>query len=711
MGRFVSQLISIITRYLLHFRFPRWKEDLFMAEEGFYSEDFCQMLLPEARDDANWVEDNGIFLWRPPDEDELNAEGRPDIELGSLKEGDQQRFGIRFKNRPRNVLLVGSAGIGKTVTGKSICINIDRSNQDNSDNPTLLIVIDPKKDYTDLVNKLQGDVLYLSVHHNLRLGLNGPADVPPNVWIGVLSVSLAARLGLVMSRTCLASLISRLLAALNPWLKEEQLNNLSSNGKLIWPSLKMVLDAIKIKEVLNCFSSKASYGETLIQALEGLIQDSGGLFNCSNGLDIQRDVIQKKKHCVVDISNRPAPVVRLVVDILINQELVSRLYNNYKCDHTDVCYHVDEGDLVVEAEHEAVFPDGMSPLSKLCRLGREMGLQTTVLISALQKAGDHILRNTCYTFVFNLTDSESVYAAVLHLQLDRRCSRMLGSLLPGQCIFRQTQASWNNAMWCQMDYVPPARNIGPIEYEPHPFTPAMSLSEAPEVMADLNAAVEEHKNAEKRQTDAKKSDLDQIALKLLQLRAANPYAPVARLFEKLEKLRFEAQIAIRQMLEEKGFADFEEIRIGRSNMLLMDVTAEGYEALGQPVPRENKGRGSISHRHFAHWIKLHFEKKGHKAYLEWVIPGTNHPVDVAVELENHLSVFEICVTAFDNVLSHIKACFEESDVVECLTFIVGTQKKLKEIKKLVQENLIFSSYADRIKFDVIEHYMIKELKK
>jgi len=59
MGRFVSQLISIITRYLLHFRFPRWKEDLFMAEEGFYSEDFCQMLLPEARDDANWVEDNG----------------------------------------------------------------------------------------------------------------------------------------------------------------------------------------------------------------------------------------------------------------------------------------------------------------------------------------------------------------------------------------------------------------------------------------------------------------------------------------------------------------------------------------------------------------------------------------------------------------------------------------------------------------------------
>ena len=107
---------------------------------------------------------------------------------------------------------------------------------------------------------------------------------------------------------------------------------------------------------------------------------------------------------------------------------------------------------------------------------------------------EHIKRNTCYTFSFNLSNAESVYAASLHLQLDPRCQRMLGSLLPGQCIFRQTQSSWNNSMWCQMDFVEPARNIGPIEYEPHPYTPAISLSESPEVMADLDAAVEEYKN-------------------------------------------------------------------------------------------------------------------------------------------------------------------------------------------------------------------------
>jgi hypothetical protein len=681
-----------------------------MAEEGLYSEGFCEMLLSEARLDTERVRDQGNFLWRPPAEDELCAEGRPDIELGNLIEGNQQRFGIRFKDRPRNILIVGSAGMGKSVTCKNVCINVDKSNQFNPDNSTRLIIIDPKTDYPDLAKKLHGDVVHLSAHHNLRLGLNGPADVPPNVWIGTLSVSIAARLGLVMSRTCLASLMKRLLVALNPWLKTDQLNNPTISTELIWPSLKMILEAIKIKDVLRCFSSKASYGETLIQALEGLIQDSEEVFSCSNGLDINRDIIQQKKHCIIDVSNLTAPVVRLITDIVINHVLVSRLYNYYKCDHTDVLYVVDEGDLLVEAERELAFPDGMSPGSKVNRLGRELGIGTIFLISGLQKAGEHILRNAPYTFVFNLGDAESVYAACLHLQLDLRCQRMLGSLLPGQCIFRQTQVSWNTAMWCQIDYVAPARNMSCIEYEPHPYAPAISLSQAPHVLAELDAAVEEYRKATKRQSADKSSESDGYTMKLLRLRAENPYAPVARLFEALGKPRFEAQVAIRKSLEDQELAEFEEIRIGRSNMLLMDITPEGFEALGVPAPDENKGRGSISHQHFAHWIKFHFEKRGHTAYLEWIIPGTNHPVDVAVQSENKWDAFEICITSFDNVISHIEACFGKARVIESLTIIVATKTRLKEFRQFLKSNLIFVSYADRIHFDVIENYVIKELK-
>ena len=142
-------------------------------------------------------------------------------------------------------------------------------------------------------------------------------------------------------------------------------------------------------------------------------------------------------------------------------------------------------------------------------------------------------------------------------------------------------------------------------------------------------------------------------------------------------------------------------------MLLMDITDAGFKALGLPVPTENKGRGSIAHRHFAHWIKHHYEKKGCKAYIEWVIPNTSHPVDVAVESENEWKCFEVCITAFDNALTHIIACFENQDIVESLTFITATKTKSLELRKFVQSDPNFALYADKITFDVIESYMTR----
>jgi hypothetical protein len=49
------------------------------------------------------------------------AEGRPDIELGTLIEADPPlRCGIRFKDRPRNLLVMGGAVID-TETGFLFC--------------------------------------------------------------------------------------------------------------------------------------------------------------------------------------------------------------------------------------------------------------------------------------------------------------------------------------------------------------------------------------------------------------------------------------------------------------------------------------------------------------------------------------------------------------------------------------------------------------
>ena len=41
MGRYRNELINIIRRYRLDFRFLHWRQHLFMAEEGKYSEGLC----------------------------------------------------------------------------------------------------------------------------------------------------------------------------------------------------------------------------------------------------------------------------------------------------------------------------------------------------------------------------------------------------------------------------------------------------------------------------------------------------------------------------------------------------------------------------------------------------------------------------------------------------------------------------------------------
>jgi hypothetical protein len=246
-----------------------------------------------------------------------------------------------------------------------------------------LIIIDPKPDYLDLKFKFKGKVKIFSPHYNLRIGLNGPADVPPLVWIGQLTMSLAARLGLIMSRTCLAAIITRLLVALNPGLHREDLEDGSVAQHLTWPPLQMVLDVTRHKDILDIFSSKADYGKTLIQALDGLIYDSGHLFDCCNGLDLNTEIIQTQSHCVFNVSNTPAYITHIITDIAINQIMVRKLYLNYKCDHTDEIFLIEESDLLAESD-VVNFPDGMSPLDKLHRLGRELGIMSIVSISGIQ---------------------------------------------------------------------------------------------------------------------------------------------------------------------------------------------------------------------------------------------------------------------------------------------------------------------------------------
>jgi len=335
---------------------------------------------------------------------------------------------------------------------------------------------------------------------------------------------------------------------------------------------------------------------------------------------------------------------------------------------------------------------------------------SVVAISGPQSAGEHIHRNTVYTIAHNLADSHSVAVAQHMLKLRPACQRMLSSLLPGQCIFQQNQASWNHAVWCQVDYVAPSRKTGPIEYEQLPFTPAVELSRAHHVISALNDMVAEDKKAHRRIGSRSKAGLSQKVRMLLTLAVSHPYMPVARLFDRIDGLGFSGQKAVRKEIQDNKYAEFAEVRIGKTTMLLIEPKDTAYHLLGQEPPTgENRGRGKLVHRSLAHWIKQYLAKQGRQAFLEWVVPGTNHPVDVAVEADELWDAYEVCVTASGNLTSHITACFEASQVVRKL-FVVTTQAQIaKQLRQQVLAEVGLKPYISNIVFESIQNYIPKEI--
>ena len=704
MSTHIQQLYDIIMQYRLYQRHEYWADIRYMLEHSMIDDAMCRdILMAQAKPSVDYIKDIGLWLWRPPEVEELYAHGRPDIELGNLMEGAEKfRFGIRIADRPRNLLVIGSAGSGKTTTLRNICRGIHAFNQQHPDQFISMIIIDPKPDYLNLPQMLGDEWLVFSPNHNLRIGLNGPENVPHRVWLNAMTITLAARLGLIAARTTLARMIDWFITRLNP----------EPGQTLVYPSLQMILDACKQKRFLDCFSSKANYGQTLIQYLEGLLQDSGDLFDCCNGLNIQRDIIFKKKHGIINVSNLPAYITNILSDTVINWELVPRQHNQYKCDRTEVSYLLDESDLLIDERSEADFGNNMSPLSKLERLGREPGLHVNIGVSSIKHTVPHITINTPYIIAHNHSDADSVVAVRKALQIEPGCDRMITSLESGQCIFRQTQSPWTQAMWCDVDEIKPPRDNAAVEYKAHPFIPAKAMSDVKGLPEAMHAHVDKFQKTNKRSGSETAVDLQQTAMDVLKLSTELPYYPMARLFDRLKIKAYQVQEDIRSFLTDEALADIETASTGRTQRALIEPTETGYQRLGIEPPKGNKGRGNVTHRTFAHWIKMWAEDQGLEAAIEQVVPGSNHPADVAIETEDgRYDLYEIVVTAETNLDTHISACFEKSSAVASLTIVASTKTKAKQIRSQILKQHGDADYINNIQFESIETFMLKELKK
>jgi len=559
------------------------------------------------------------------------------------------------------------------------------------------IVLDRKPEWAYLVEHFGKKWWSLYGFHDrdFWLGLQPPVGVPIPVWIPIISSLFAFRTGLVASAIAMANMIRWLVAILNQGRE---------NLPVLFPDFRLLLD-IALAAPLDLWAKKIDYAKYLIQVLEGVVQGCDR-FMCFNGLDLVRDVINKDRSCVLEILTVYPPWVRLfVIDVLLANILYSRMHTRHTADSTEVVLYLDEADQDLgERVSDSAFPDQFGMAAQGLRQFRAFGVSSVVGLGVLGHVSPFVSSSFQYTFMFDVAEGEQILQARRTLLLPPGAEQMLPALAPGECLLRESQGAWAHPVWCRIDNIQPTPLTGELQYDSHPYVPSQRLSELPHVQEALEKLKAQHRN----QAKTKSEGLSEDAHDLLHAACDHPWYPVARLWEKVgRKPSPETQKKARIALHNKGLAEFDQIRVGKRNCLLVIPTREGFGAL-QLQPRSYHGRGGIAHNHVCHWLAMWGKGQGYKTEIEALVPGTNHAADCLWSKDGILHAFEVVATCEGNILSHLDACFVQSTAVTTVTLVAFQKTVLEDLRRIVTSERAMAPYLDRVRWLSAED-IIKEL--
>lgn len=561
--------------------------------------------------------------------------------------------------------------------------------------PISVIVFDRKSnDYGDL--PAQFGWIHFCIHNLFRLGMDADG-IPTDVWINVLATIFCARAGLKAAWTTFANVVRWLVTTLNP----------DPAGFLLWPDLQLILDVLGAAPD-TLFSSKREYTWSLLQQLEGITQASGDLFRAFRGFQAERDIIAPGQSAVISMPNMfPSWARQFFVDIILAQILYGRMHRSHRVDGTEVLIVIEEADPDISTEAEEMFPDHMCPISDGFKKGREFGVSICVNISSPRSASRFVLNNATDQFMFRMTDADSTHKAARTLMLPPRGELRLNSLAQGECLTRQI-GPWPHAMALKVDYMPPCRTQ-PTRYDTHPFVPSTRLAELPHVQQALARKVADSRAMVLRRSaqKARPRQLSKKARPFLEhaSRSENLFAPTHVIFKQIGNPSPATQLAVIRELERAGLMVFAQVRIGKSNVRLQEITEEGWAFLHKPAPSKG-GKGAMAHRHYQHWIAECSVRRGYQdCHIEPHVAGTTCYGDAGFTKDGKRYIVQVVVHCDSNITSHVRAALIESNAVDVLIFVTPIKSRGDDIRARILADPALVFCMSRIQFDVVETFM------
>lgn len=681
------QLIHVIRSYGLHERSAAVANILTAAESGVLSELQCIGYLQQLQPLIREQETRPNLLPEPPDEEQLFADGRFPLEFGTLQ-GSNLRMGL-YLDPLKHFLACGQTDTGKSTLMRGLVIGLDRLAKETGRALTQ-VVIDPKVDYADIPGQLGDNWQHVNVlDEGFRISLAPPRGTRyVNAWIHQVAEILAARLHLIASMPCLANMLRFLVPLLNPHPTDE----------LLFPDPSLLLEVAR-DVPLECFAAKPDWGKTLIGALEGLSVAGGHALCAFRGLDIQ-DLIGAGKSLVIQTANlKPAALRSIIMELIVAQKRFAGLEQQQKTTRTRLVLTVDEADVELSENSDRAYPDEISLLAEFLKQGREIGCTAILGVTSMEGLSHYVLANIgCYA-IFNQPRPLSRALAAKTLAVPPAAEVMLRSLGRGECVVLSTPSAFPHPLLILTDNIAPNRTPKQTPYDQLAFVPSRPLRELPTVQRALARIAAQFRNARRQQKQAAEAKIADDAHALLMLIVLRPAVPIVQLAKELgKKLAPAKQEAICQQLADANYAEFEDDRVGKRNLLLAEAREAGAQRVGKEyvaIP----GRGGRRHRTYAAWLMMLADKKGIRARRELVIGG--HPVDVAYEEEaGRWHAFEVIAdeSGCKNIADHLRSCLVASDRVSRVTIVVPLLELQRQAAAVIDADLTLAPVRDRIDF-------------
>ncbi len=691
MSPHIRYLYDQIQRWRLDNRSDEAKTARMLIERGMMSEDLARAYVVRLQLVIDEIERRSNFLPRPPEMEEIYPDGPPSVVLGRCIEAPDVPIGS-FLQGPTHCIFAGTTGYGKTVGIRRFVIEADRLS-DARQRPLSFIILDRKLDYQDIPDRLGSRWCLYDAHGALRLGLQPPPSVPREVWINVIATLFCIRSGLIASWKTIVHLVTILVASLNP----------QPTDRASFPNFELLLEGSD-RLPKAAVTEKDHYLASARQNLFAATYASGKLFKAFRGLDLERDIIALGKSVVIAMTNIEPPWLgHFVTDLFASQVLFGRLHSRRRVDDPDVIFVLDESDDTVSYDAEKTFPQGsLSPIARLLRQGRELGIGVVLGLGLLGTVSRHILNSATHHFIFRNADSDARTAAARTLGIGSGPDELIGELDKGECIVR-VPGPWPHPMLARIEYVPPCRRVVTRDDE-HDYVPSKPISDMPEVLRALGSAAADYRNAAKRRNQERYGELSAKSRELLYLASMHPYWPTARLFERMnEPPTPPVREAMLRQVKEQRYANIFKTRVGRKALWLIQLLAAATQLFGKP-PVKLRGGGSWVHICFANWICMVGRGRGYDAQCEWTVPKTNHRCDAVWRVNGSYHAFECVVTCDVNLDAHLTASLTTPDTpVERVTIVAPLKSRLVSLQKKLSPRW-GSEFGARVDFQLVEKF-------